>query len=100
MIARLLDATPFPASAESSATAGHGPELVERGVTRWPDGLDQDQPPRSTPSFERPQDVIVESVDDNGERDDVAALGTLRSEIKDGPDEIAINTLRSLEVGR
>jgi hypothetical protein len=44
--------------------------------------------------------VIVESVDDNGERDDMAALRTLRSEIKDGPDEIAINTLRSLEVGR
>jgi hypothetical protein len=74
--------------------------LVELAVTRDLVGLDQGRPSRPAPTFERSQNVVVESVDDDGERDDVAALGTVRGKIKNGPDEIAVEPLCGLDIGR
>jgi hypothetical protein len=76
------------------------PTSVELAVTRYHVGLDQGRPSRRAPTFERSQNVVVESVDDDGERDDVAALGTVRGKIKNGPDEIAVKPLRGLDIGR
>ena len=76
------------------------PISVELAVTRYFVGLDEGRPSRRAPTFERSQDVVVESVDDDGERDDVAALRTVRGKIKNGPDEIAVEPPCGLDIGR
>jgi hypothetical protein len=92
--------TAAPGLLRTPQTHAADPTSVELAVTGYFVGLDEGQPPRRAPTFERSQNVVVERVDDQGERDDVTAIRRVRGKIKNGPDEVAVEPLCGLDVGR